>query len=74
MIREITIRKNGKSIPYTDWLSNEIKKLRIRRACASTDKELRAVSKDIEALKINHAIMTSNNPAHAAAQLKGFRV
>lgn len=74
MTREMTVRKNGKSIPYADWLSNEIKKLRIRRACASTDKELRAVSKDIEALKINHVVMTSNNPAHAAEQLKGFRV
>ena len=60
-----TVREAGKSIPYDEWYANELKKLRIRRQCASTSAELRALLAEIEHLKLNHRMMTANNPVKA---------
>lgn len=63
MIR--TVRAKGKYIPYDEWYANELKKLRIRRQCASTSAELRSVLAEVERLKTTHRMMMSADPARA---------
>ncbi len=60
-----TVREAGKSIPYDEWYADELKKLRIRRQCASTSAELRAVLDEVERLKVSHRMMTGADPAKA---------
>ena len=65
MNRTRTVRENGKEIPYEEWFANQQKKLSIKRMCANTDAELRAVLDEIEHLKLSHRMMTSDNPVKA---------
>lgn len=65
MNRNRTVRENGKVIPYEEWFANQQKKLSIRMMCANTEAELRAILTEIEQLKLDHRMMTSDNPVKA---------
>lgn len=57
MQRTRTARVNGKSIPWTEYMEHEIRKLRIRLMAASTKEAAADIEAEIRALKVRNRLM-----------------